>query len=152
MDAIYLEAVEIIQSARSKLEKLIIKNSGKSFENERACISIDNLLTEFETVMDSMNYYSKPSKEGHLVKNSNGLFEIEYINGGSNYPIYRGNTIEIFINVDGWKAGEIERNHGDNGGYYFYNEEPENHALYAGMKARLRINDFVDSSPNISKK
>jgi len=145
MDINYLEAVEIIQSTRVNLEKLIIRANEKNFENERACISIDNLLTEFESVIDTIDYYSKPSKEGYLIKNSNGAFEIEYINGGSNYPIYRGNNIEIFIDVNGWKSGRIERSPGNNGVYYFYNEESENHALYNGMKARLRINEFTDS-------
>jgi len=140
------EVVKIIQSTRANIEKLIIKTNGKSFENERICISVDNLLTEFETVIDTIDYYSKPSKEGYLIENSNGVFEIEYTNGGSNYPIYRGNNIEIFIDVDGWKLGRIDRNPGDGRGYYFYNEKPEIHTLYNGMKARLRVDDFTRSS------
>mgnify|MGYP001561439854 FL=1 len=143
MDINYLEAIEIIQSTRANLEKLMIEANEKSFENERAYISIENLLSEFETVMDTIDYYSKPSKEGHLIKNPDGIFEIEYINGGSNYPLHCGNDIEIFINVDGWKAGRVESSSRNNVGYYFYNEEPENHALYSGMKARLRVNELV---------
>jgi hypothetical protein len=143
MNTNYLEAVEIIQITRVNLEKLIIKDNEKSFENERAYRSIKNLLSEFETVIDTINYYSKPSEEGYLTKNINGVFEIEYINGNSKYPLYCGNNIEILINVDGWKAGRIESTPKNNVGYYFYNEEPENYALYNGMKVRLRVNDFT---------
>jgi len=141
----YLEAVEIIRKTSINLEKIIIKAYEKSFENERAYISIGNLLSEFETVMKNIEYYLKPFKEGYLIKNHNGVFEIDYNNGGSNYPLNCGDNIEIFINVDGWKAGRVESTHKNNIGYYFYNEEPENHALYNGMKVRLRINDLVRS-------
>ena len=143
MEKSYLEAVKIIQKTRVNLEKIIIKAYEKSFENERAYISIENLLSEFETVMETIEYFSKPSKEGYLIENHNGVFEIEYNNGGSNYPLYCGDNIEIFVNADGWKAGRVESTRRNNIGYYFYNEEPENHALYNGMKVRLRINDLV---------
>jgi hypothetical protein len=146
MDTNYLEAVEVIQSTRVNLEKLIIKTNEKGFENDKAYRSIENLLSEFETVIDTIDYYSRPSKEGYLIKNSDGVFEIEYINGRSKYPLYCGNDIEILINGDGWKAGKIENTLKDNIGYYFYNEEPENHALYNGMKVRLRVNDFTRDS------
>jgi hypothetical protein len=146
MDTNYLEAVKIIQTTRVNLKKLILKTNEKSFENERAYSSIENLLSEFETVIDTIDYYSKPSKEGYLTKNIDGVFEIEYINGNSKYPLYCGNDIEILINVDGWKARKIESNPKDNVGYYFYNEEPENHALYNGMKVRFRVDEFTRGS------
>jgi hypothetical protein len=146
VDTNYLEAVELIQITRVNLGKLIIKANEKSFEDERAYISVMNLLSEFETVIDTIDYYSKPSKEGYLTKNTDGVFEIEYISENIKYPLYCGNNIEILINVDGWKAGRIESTPKDNMGYYFYNEEPENHALYNGMKVRSRVNDFTRGS------
>jgi len=143
MDINYLESVVIIKDTRVKLEKIIIKAIDKDFENERAYIALENLFLEFEKVMHTIEYYSNPSKEGYLIENSDGVFEIEYIDGGNNYPLNCGNDIEIFINVDGWKSGRVESTHRNNIGYYFYNEKSENHALYSGMKARLRVNDLV---------
>jgi len=46
MEKSYLEAVGIIQKAIVNLEKIIIKVYEKSFENERAYVSIENLLLE----------------------------------------------------------------------------------------------------------
>jgi hypothetical protein len=143
MDTNYLTAIEVIQNTRTNLEDILIKADEKSFENERAYILIENLLSEFEMVMDTIYHYSKPYKEGYLTENSNGIFEIEYVNGGINHPLNCGNNIEIFISSAGWEAGRIEITPRDNIGYYFYNEKSENHALYNGMKVRFRINDLV---------
>lgn len=140
MDTIYLKAMIIIQNTRINLEKIITETNEKSFENERACNAIENLFSEFETVVHTIDYYSKPIKEGYLIKKSNGVFALEYINGGSSYPLNCGDDIEIFINVEGWIAGRVESNLRNRVGYYFYNEEPEKHALYSGMKARVRVN------------
>lgn len=146
MDTNYLKAVEIIQITRVNLKKIIIKANEKGFENKIAYSSIENLLSEFETVIDTIDYYSKPSKEGYLTKTTGGAYEIEYINGESNSPLYCGNDIEISINGNEWKVGKIESTPKDNVGYYFYNGEPGSHKLYNGMKVRLRVNDFTRGS------
>jgi hypothetical protein len=140
MDTNYLEAVEIIQNTRAKLEKVIIR-AKKSFENKRSCSIIENLFSDIATAADIIENYSRPIKEGYLIENSSGQFEIECINGGGNYPLCCGYNIEILISVDGWKMGRVEHTIMHNKGYYFYNEELKHPALYSGIKTRIRVND-----------
>jgi hypothetical protein len=138
LDANYLEAVTIAQNTRIKIEKVLIR-AKKSSKNKNICSVIENLFSEIKAATDTIENYSRPFKEGYLIENSSGQFEIECINGGGSYPLCCGNKIEILINVDGWKTGRVERTILHNKGYYFYNKELKYPALYTGMKTRLRV-------------
>lgn len=141
MDTNYSEAVSIIQNTKLKLEKVINKAKKEGFD-KRSCITIEILLSSIETAIDTIIYYSKPIKEGYLIKNSSGQFEIEYINGEISYPLCSGDSIEILINTDGWKMGTVKHTLMYNKGYYFHNEELKQTTLYSGMKVRLRVNGY----------
>jgi hypothetical protein len=141
MDTNYLEAVAIVQNTREKLEKVINKAKKDGFENKKSCSILEKLFSDIEAAVNTIKNYSKPTKEGYLIENSNGQFEIECINGGGCYPIRCGENIEILISVDGWKTGRVESTIMHNKGYYFYNEELKHPALYSGMKTRIRVND-----------
>lgn len=89
----------------------------------------------------AIEYYSKPTKEGHLRENSSGKFEIDYCNGGTSYPLSCGCSLEVYLQEDieadieeGWYAGRVEHTGGK--GYYFYG--PGKPSLYDGMKVRTR--------------
>lgn len=139
MDTNYLEAVAIIQNTRTKLKKVIIKAKKEGFEDKKSRGILEKLFSEIETAVDTIEDYSRPIKEGYLIENSNGQFEIQCINGGGSYPLCCGKDIEILINVDGWKTGRVENTIMHNKGYYLYNEELKHPALYSGMKTRIRI-------------
>jgi hypothetical protein len=140
MDTNYLEAIAIIQSTRAKLEKVILKANKEDFENKKSYSCIENFISEIERITDTIDYYSRPIKEGYLIKNSSGQFEIECINKGGNYPLLHGDNIEIIISSEGWKTGRVGSTI-NNKGYYFYNEELKDSELYSGMKARIRVNN-----------
>jgi len=137
MDVGYSEAVALIQNTKIRLEKILIR-ANKSYEDKRSFILIQKLFSDIE---DTLENYSSPIKEGYLIQNSSGQFEIEFINGGGSYPLCSGKDIEILITVDGWMMGRVEYTIMHNKGYYFYNEELKHPALYSGMKTRIRLNN-----------
>lgn len=141
MDTNYLEIITIIQNTETKIKEIITKVTKESFEDKKGYSSVQNFLSEIEIVTDTLEYYSRPIKEGYLIKNSNGQFEIKCINNGGRYPLYCGNHIEILINTEGWKTGIVKSTNICNKGYYFYNEELKHPALYTGMKTRIRVID-----------
>lgn len=119
MNTSYLEAATLIENTKIKLEKILIRTS-KGYEDKMSFSIIQKLFSDIE---DTIENYSSPIKEGYLIKNSSGQFEIECANGDGIYPLYSGKDIEILINVDGWIMGKVEYTIMNNKGYYFHSEE-----------------------------
>lgn len=143
----YSEAVSLIQNTKIRLEKILIK-ANKSYEDKKSLIIIQKLFSDIETAADTIESYSRPIKEGYLIENPDGQFEIECVNGGGSYPLCCGMEIEILISVDGWIAGRVEYTIMHNKGYYFHNEELKHPILYSGMKTRIRVNNLKKSFLN----
>ena len=139
MDYGYIKALDIMKNAKIDLQDIYNTAECKGLENAEVSNSIDELIDDIEKTRYEIEYYLRPAKEGCLTENSTGKFKLEYFNGGSSYHLGYGSRLEIYDGEEGWKVGRVR--HNINKGYYFYNKELGNPALYSGMKARLRINE-----------
>lgn len=144
-DENYLRANDIINQARYKLQKLFDNSSTKGLENQEAYKEIETLLEHLEDAEKSLEYLSKPTKEGRLAKDLGGKFFIAYDDGTESYNLSCGSTVEVYLQEDleedveeGWHIGRVEHK-SKNGqeGYYFYGANKP--FLYEGMRSRKRV-------------
>lgn len=135
MDKQYIKALNIISKTKSELKNIYNTAEYKGLENSEVSNSLDKLLQELEDVKNTIEYFSGHTKEGYLIENSNGKYEVEFADGNRSYDLSCGSAVEINVNGE-WFAGRVE--HKTDKGYYFYNSEVEHPVLHQGMKARLR--------------
>lgn len=144
LDNYYLEAMAIINETRYKLQSILNKNIYKGLENQEAYNKIDALVEELEDINRNLNYLGAPTREGILVKGSNGKFYISF-DDGDNYQLSCGCSLEIYLKDDisdekKWFIGRVEYNNG----YYFncYYFHPESRPiLHENMRVRIRENE-----------
>lgn len=133
MDVNYLNARDKISYLKGDLEKILDKADYKGMEN-RACYSeIERLQEALDDAIRSIEYYSRPVREGKLIALPNGRFEIcdRELTSGSSLEIYHEEEKE-------WVAGRVEyRRTDEKEGYYFYGDDKP--FLYEGMRARIRV-------------
>ena len=144
-DENYLKAEDTINQARCRLQKLLDNSSTKGLENREAYKEIETLLEHLEDAEKSLEYLSKPTKEGRLIEAEGGKYYIAYDDGTESYNLSCGNNVEVYLQEDleeeveeGWHIGRVEHK-SKNGqeGYYFYGANKP--FLYQGMRARKRI-------------
>lgn len=144
-DENYLRAEDTISQTRYRLQKLLENSSTKGLENHEAYREIENLLEHLEDAERSLQYLSKPTKEGKLIESDGGKFYIAYDDGTESYLLSCGNNLEVYLQEDleedveeGWHIGRVEhRSKNGQEGYYFYGANKP--FLYQGMRARKRI-------------
>lgn len=144
-DENYLKAEDTINQARYRLKKLLENSSTKGLENSTAYREIEYILEMMEDTEKSLEYLSKPTKEGKLIESDGGKFYIVYDDGTESYLLSCGNNIEVYLKEDleedveeGWHIGRVEHTtRNGQEGYYFYGANKP--FLYHGMRARKRI-------------
>lgn len=132
MDINYLNARDKIHFLKKDLEKIQGKADYEGMENSECCTILERLIEELENAERSIEYYSKPVKEGRLIKLSNGRFEL------CNIELTCGSSLEIYDDEEKeWVHGRVEHTRSDGQeGYYFYGGNKP--FLHEGMKARKR--------------
>lgn len=132
LDKKYLELIDELRRVNIKAQALLEETSSDTFEEEKAHTIIDYLVTEMEEAADEIEHLSRQVKEGILLLNSQGRYNLDTM---PEFYFTCGNIIEVSID-DKWYRGRIEH---DNTDYYFCNYEGKNLHLYEGMKARIRV-------------
>lgn len=133
MDVNYLNARDKIHHLKNELERIIDKADCKGMENNDCYRLLESLTEELDSAERSIDYYSRPVKEGRLIELDNGRFEI------CDMELTCGSSLEIYDDEEEeWATGRVEHT-SRNGqeGYYFYGSNKP--FLYEGMKARIRV-------------
>lgn len=132
MDSNYLNALNKISSLKHELERNLEKAAVSTFEDQKACQSLEHLIEELHECEREIRHYSKPVEEGFIKENKNGRFSL------NDYELTCGYSLEVWNEkYQEWNSGRVE--HSDSkGGYYFYSSDMEHPKLYEGMKARIR--------------
>lgn len=137
MDRLYLNAREIVDLAKIKLESIGEQVDIEGLENNTAYFSLLNLVDKLEDFSYEINYLSSPFKEGILRATDHGKFYIFYDDETESYPLSCSSSLEVLVD-DLWQIGRVEyRSEDDYEGYYFYGEDKP--FLHSGMRVRKRI-------------
>lgn len=136
MDIQYIKAEIITRDVKLALQKIYENADCEDLENSEISNSLYKLIKELKETECNIKYFSKPTRQGDLIKNSNGKYEIEYTNGDNSYSLTSGMALEIYISGE-WHSGKVE--HTATKGYYFKNTDNKDIQLYSGMKTRIRI-------------
>jgi len=133
MDKNYLKSINEITLLQKTLERLLKEALCDSLEDNKACNVLERLTEELDSAARTLKHYSKPVKEGRLYKQANGRFII------NDNELSSGHSLEVWNDeYQKWETGRVEYSD-SKGGYYFYNLNMKNPALYNGMKARIRV-------------
>ena len=143
MDRKILDMVYEIRKLSEKIDKLTDDIRPESMESKIAFRKLESLAEMLNDTQDYIEHFSKPTKEGYLIKNDRDKFEL-MVDGKSLREFSCGSSIEIYLdgdNGEGWYPGRVE--HRFQQGYYFYGDDTDKPLLEHGMKARIRvINDY----------
>lgn len=134
MDRNFMHGLDIIKDMQREVNKILSVADCKGMENNEASIALEMLLDTLDNARNTIEYYTKPIREGKLKMNRAGKFDFIYATG--EFSLSCGNPLEI--NIDNiYYAGRVE--HTTDKGYYFYCDDLDNPKLINGMIARVRI-------------
>lgn len=132
LDKKYTDILKDLKILKSNAENLLKDSIVDNFENGKSYETLEYLKKEMEDAIYEMELLDKKTIEGTLLLNSQGRFNLDTV---KNTYFTCGSPIEVFIG-DEWYRGRVENENGD---YYFYSYDNENHPLKEGMKARIRV-------------
>lgn len=138
MDQLYTKHLGSISTLADKIKDTLdsIPSNDGTMEEEEIRYALDNALDKLLDAKRAIEYYTKPTKEGVLIENSSGKFQIMFDEGGKSYEFSCSYPIELYI--DGiWISGHVEHTSiNSESGYYFYGANKP--FLREGMRARIR--------------
>lgn len=129
----YLKKINLILQDVSKLNS-DFKGEATTLEDTEIMDIIDvfyQVINNLENAKMALRDLSKSSKEGILVENEYGKYEIVYDEGGTSFEFSSGFSIELYLD-DTWHHGWVK--HDPSKGYYFHGDIKTN--LRDGMLAR----------------
>lgn len=132
MDKDYVKTVSIAKEFLSKINRIYDNAKTGTFEDNKGCKAMEEFISNIEDFINTVEHYSKDTKEGYLELNCNGRYELKGIELTCGYPV------EIYnVKYNEWNDGRIE--HSDEyGDYYFYNYDDKHMSLSDEFKARIR--------------
>ncbi|MDP4146179.1 MAG: DUF5348 domain-containing protein [Bacillota bacterium] len=138
----YLGQISLLAEKLDNLLDRLPCFENETMEESEIRHSIYEVAEKLNDAKRAINYFSKPTKEGYLIQDSNGKFKIAYYSGGTSYPLGCGSSIEVYLQGsrdlkidEGWYCSRVEYSNG----YYFYGFG--NPRLFNGMKVRTRVGD-----------
>lgn len=139
MDQNFINAIGKLMAMHNEINRILdITESSKTFEDTHAYRVLEKINEKIDIAIGDLEYFSKPKKEGYLIKLPNDKFELRTKKGKPIRYFSCGSPIEVYSKETGeWCVGRVEYSN-DKGGYYFYNNYLGHPALLEGMKARVR--------------
>ena len=139
MDKKYIEKLNtIIKKTKKDIEYIYEEDPGEELEDNEVSKALEILIDKLEDVENTIQYYCRPTKEGHLVlDNSTGKYKVAFLDGTSSKETIIGDKLELYVIGDGWKAGTLE--HNTEKCYYFNNSEIKSPVIRQDMKVRIRV-------------
>lgn len=144
MDEKYLLFKNLLAEVVSEAKSIIENELPNSFEDRQAYRSIQQTHDEIDTLLDNLEYMSKPAIEGVLHEMDNEKFELIDRIGNQVAYFSCGSRIEVYDPVEKkWHLGRVEhKSDNDISGYYFCCRAMEHPFLQTGMRARIRRSSY----------
>ncbi|MBN9636897.1 MAG: DUF5348 domain-containing protein, partial [Achromobacter sp.] len=112
------EISRLVEKLDDTLDRLPCFEDETMEENEIRS-AIYRAAEKLNDAKNAIEHFTKPVKEGTLRENDMGKFEIDYINGGSSYPLSCGSSLEVYLQEDtekfieeGSHPGRVEATNG----------------------------------------